>query len=54
LFFSLAPKEQFDKSPEKELSPEVIEKIIEELRRSDEPFAQQLIKELQQKLDNTD
>jgi len=54
LFFSLAPKEDFETSSQEIHSPEVIEKIIEELKRSDEPIAQQLIKELQQKLDNTD
>ena len=54
LFFSMAPEESFMPTTEKDQSPEEILKIIEELKRSNEPIAQQLIKELQQKLDHQD
>ncbi|GGK49948.1 MULTISPECIES: aspartyl/asparaginyl beta-hydroxylase domain-containing protein [Flavobacteriaceae] len=50
LFFSLVPEESFQPMPEENDSPETIKRIIEELKRSNEPFAKQLINELLQKL----
>lgn len=50
LFFSLAPEENFQPIPNENDSPETIRRIIEELKLSNEPFAGQLIDELQQKL----
>jgi hypothetical protein len=52
LFFSLAPKESFKAIPKENDSPETIRQIINELKRSEEPAAKQLINELQSKLDN--
>ncbi|WBX75049.1 aspartyl/asparaginyl beta-hydroxylase domain-containing protein [Tenacibaculum ovolyticum] len=52
LFFSLAPKESFKAIPKENDSPETIRQIINELKRSEEPAAKQLINELQYKLDN--
>ncbi|APG66356.1 aspartyl beta-hydroxylase [Tenacibaculum todarodis] len=49
LFFSLAPEESFLPIPKEKDSPETIKRIIEELKRSNEPIAEQLIKELLQK-----
>ena len=50
LFFSLAPKESFKAIPKENDSPETIKQVIEELKRSEEPAAKQLINELQHKL----
>ena len=50
LFFSLAPKKSFQPIPKKNDSPETIKQTIEELRRSNEPIAKQLINELLLKL----
>ncbi|MAN28730.1 MULTISPECIES: aspartyl/asparaginyl beta-hydroxylase domain-containing protein [Mesonia] len=50
LFFSLAPKESFQAIPEESDSPEKIKQIIEQLKRSNEPIAEQLINELLLKL----
>ncbi|PKH51578.1 aspartyl/asparaginyl beta-hydroxylase domain-containing protein [Tenacibaculum sp. Bg11-29] len=52
LFFSLAPKDSFKPIPKENDSPETIRQVIEELKRSKEPAAKQLINELQHKLDN--
>ena len=51
LFFSLAPEESFLPIPEKNDSPETIRQIVEELKRSNEPIAEQLINDLMGKLD---
>lgn len=51
LFFSLAPKESFKAIPKENDSHETIKQVIEELKRSEEPAAKQLINELQHKLD---
>ena len=50
LFFSLAPEESFRTIPKENESPQTIKRIIEELERSNEPVAKQLINELRQKL----
>lgn len=50
LFFSLAAEESFQRIPEENDSPETTKRIIEELKRSNEPTAKQLINELLQKL----
>ena len=50
LFFSLAPKESFQPIPKEIDSPKKIKLIIEELKRSNEPVAKQLINELLQKI----
>lgn len=50
LFFSLAPEESFQPIAKENDSPKTIKRIIEELKRSNEPVAKQLINELQQKL----
>ena len=50
LFFALAPEESFLPIPKEEDSPEVTQRIIEELRASNEPIAEQLINELLLKL----
>ncbi|AGC78582.1 aspartyl/asparaginyl beta-hydroxylase [Nonlabens dokdonensis] len=49
LFFSLAPKDSFDPLPEKEASPETIQRMIEELKNQNTPAAIQMIKELSKK-----
>lgn len=49
LFFSLAPKECY-KHESTEESPEMIQRMIEELQHLSEPAAQRLLAELQQKL----
>ncbi|MEP1489153.1 MAG: aspartyl/asparaginyl beta-hydroxylase domain-containing protein [Algibacter sp.] len=46
LFFSLAPAESFQPILEENNSPETIKRIIEELKRSNEPISKQLINEL--------
>jgi len=50
LFFSSVPKESFKPIPKKNDSSETIRRIIEELKRSNEPAAKKLINELSQKL----
>lgn len=50
LFFSLAPEENFQPISEENDSPEKINQIIEELKLSNEPIAEQLISELQKQL----
>jgi len=50
LFFSLAPEESFHSIPKENDSPETIERIINELKQSNEPAAKKLISELLQKL----
>ncbi|TVZ55402.1 aspartyl/asparaginyl beta-hydroxylase [Lutibacter sp. Hel_I_33_5] len=50
LFFSQAPKESFQPIPKETDSPETMKKIIEQLKYSNEPIAQQLIRDLQQKI----
>lgn len=50
LFFSLAPQESFQPMPKENDSPETMEGMIEELKRSNEPVAIQLMSELHQKL----
>lgn len=50
LFFSLASEDSFKPIPKEDDSPEVIKRMIEELKRSNEPIAKQLINELMQKL----
>jgi len=51
LFFSLAPKESFFPFKEEIHSAETLEKIIEELKISDQPAVKQLIITLQEELD---
>lgn len=53
LFFSLAPKESFLPLPQEENTPETIQLIIEELKRSKEPIAQQMIQDLESKLNKS-
>ena len=50
LFFSLAPEESFQSIPEETDSPETIKRIIEELKRHNEPATKQLINDLELKL----
>ena len=50
IFFSLAPEASFQPIPKEEESPETIERIIEELKRLNEPASRQLIDELTIKL----
>jgi quercetin dioxygenase-like cupin family protein len=50
MFFSKASKENLLSKPIEKDSPETIKKIIEELKRSNEPISKQLINELQLKL----
>ena len=50
LFFSLADEESFQPIPTEQDSPETIKRMIEELKRNNEPIAEQLINELNQKL----
>lgn len=50
LFFSQAPEESFQPIPKEEHSPETIKRILEELKRQNEPATQQLIDELTIKL----
>ncbi|WP_167618566.1 aspartyl/asparaginyl beta-hydroxylase domain-containing protein [Maribellus sediminis] len=49
LFYAQAPPDSFQKMPDNQESPETIKRIIEELERSNEPAAKQLIAELTQK-----
>jgi hypothetical protein len=49
LFFSLATEESFLPIPKEKDSPETIKRMIEELKLSNEPIAEQLINELLQK-----
>lgn len=53
LFFSMAPEESFQSTFEENHSLEDIQKIIDELKRSNEPIAKQLIIELQNKIKNS-
>ncbi|MCW5517633.1 aspartyl/asparaginyl beta-hydroxylase domain-containing protein [Muriicola sp. Z0-33] len=53
LFFSLAPKERFRTAPKEIEDPETLRKIIDQLTLSNEPAAQSLIEQLQQKLNQT-
>ncbi|WP_415374439.1 aspartyl/asparaginyl beta-hydroxylase domain-containing protein [Patiriisocius sp. Uisw_017] len=50
LFFSLANEESFQPIPKEKDSRETIKRMIEELKLSNEPIAEQLINELLQKL----
>jgi hypothetical protein len=50
LFFSLAPKERFFNSNREKHSLETLQKIIEELKRSNQPAAKDLIIKLQKEL----
>lgn len=50
LFFSLAHEESFQPIAKENDSPKTIQLIIDELKRSNEPAAEQLINDLQQKL----
>ena len=50
LFFSLAPKESFFPVKEEIHSVETLNRIIEELKQSDQPAAKQLIIKLQNEL----
>jgi hypothetical protein len=50
LFFSLVPEESFQPIPKENDSPETIKRSIEELKRSNEPIAKELIHELLSKL----
>ncbi len=52
LFFSLAPEESFQPIPKENDTLETIRRTIEELERSNEPIAKELIKQLRQKLSN--
>lgn len=49
LFFGLAPEESFLPLPKETESPETIKRMIEELRLSKEPIAEELINQLLQK-----
>ena len=50
LFYSLAPKESFLPAPDDDYSPATMKRMIEELKNSNAPIAEQLINDLRQKM----
>ncbi len=50
LFFSLAPEKSFRPAPKEDYTPDTIKRMIEELKRRNEPATNKLIEELTTKL----